>query len=132
MFPTTEGVVDLFTYCHQNTALWRSDNCGVIGICPEFWTTRDFTTHSNCLTVNKYQQNFYQDGSQMTAAKMWLLFFQLLEFYIPGYEIENAVDLANDCLRLQGKDAVKNPDSYGYYLASESILVQRTDDLQRG
>ena len=123
-FSVDETEVDLFTYC-QHDPLTRIINFGVIILCPQFWNIRDFTTHSNCLTVNKYQQNFYQEGYGMMTAKIWLLLDELVEFYIPEYDLEKVVYEANDCLRLIGRDAVKNPANYVYYLASESILLSQ-------
>ena len=124
-------VYDAFEQCQQyggqNKGLYPAFYDTVfreIILCPHFFSMPTISARSPCLTVNKYQGNFYQDGRNMFDFQLWAVMHELVHFYLPGpphLEVYNV----NDCLRLSAEKSIQNAQSYVYYAASKSAI--RTD-----
>ena len=119
MLTSPNGTVfDLYDFCQSEVAFYQIDAEEII-ICPLFFNYPAVPSTSQCLTVNKYQEKFYQDGSQMYEFQLWILLHEIVHFYKGGLWPE--VYDVNACLRLNAGKSVVNAQNYLYYAASKSL-----------
>ncbi|KAL6714889.1 hypothetical protein ACLMJK_007149 [Lecanora helva] len=125
---TDRPPVDVYEYCQerpQHPSFYLSFFREII-LCPHFFTTPIVALRSTCLTVNRYQGNFYQDGSLMTRYQLWSLMHELAHFYIQQTRPIDVYNV-NDCLRLSAGRSVVNAQNFVYYAASKSHPQQIED-----
>ena len=117
--------LDVYEWCqqHQGIPAWFHPDFREIFLCPDFFRKSMDATQPPCLTVNKYQGNFYQNGDMMTNYQLPIVMHELAHFYIQKTvgTPSDSYDV-NDCLRLNAGESVENAMNFEYYVASKFCL----------
>ena len=95
----------------------------VIILCPEFFSfpAQPPRSKSQCMTVDPQHPNsFLGDGESMVKYQLWVLLHELAHQYIYAANGGSSdIYLVNDNLDLLAAEAVRNAQSFTYYVASK-------------
>ena len=112
------------TYTAGNAAypIFGSD---LIVLCPQFFTAypaQPTKSTSNCIKLNTAPTMLQSTGVQITRYQIWIVLHQLAQWYLYA-KFGTMEDLKNvyNCLSLEPDMAIKNAQSYVYYVASKSL-----------
>ena len=124
----TGEVLDAYQFCKEHPyPAWFHPVFREIILCPAFFTFPATPTRSQCLTVNRWQNDFYQDGRSMIFFQVWIMMHQLVHHYLenPGTHKNPRAEVykVNQCVRLSSTASVQNAGNYVYYAASKSLTT---------
>ena len=116
--------VDVYTKCRSylRAPAMALLTTPYIVLCPVFFEDPGVPAPStaSCYDIDTQRNQFVQDGKSLIEYQLWHVMHELVHYYVytnTGKDMD--VYGINACLKLIGRDAVINPQSYSYYVASE-------------
>ncbi|KAL2038895.1 hypothetical protein N7G274_008417 [Stereocaulon virgatum] len=125
MWSDVDGIVqDGYTDCMRVGAAGNALlGLRIIILCPDFFSfpAQPPRSRSQCMTVDpQHPDSFLGDGESMAGYQLWILLHELAHAYIYAANGGSSdIYLVNDNLDLQAAEAVKNAQSFTYYVASK-------------
>ncbi len=94
----------------------------MIFLCPTFFTFPAVPVQSSasCYSVDPHRNQFVQKGRNLVEYQIWSVMHEMVHYYTFAKTARLVDEYGiNDCLALLGRDAIVNPESYSYYVASK-------------